>query len=153
MADKQQSHPYCAGEDTVPTLPRDDCHHAATDDDAVADLLCSAPMAAPQLQLVSTTPALDRETLVLELDARLNAPAPFVPTREQPCEEMRERGIRIANYFGPCGNPLVLAVGTDRRLKAWLPWTEGRTLSEVVDELTFVLDKVEGRTSPRLTSV
>jgi hypothetical protein len=108
-------------------------------------------MAAPLLTLVGTTPAVDRESLVLELDARLNAPAPFVPTHAQPHPKLRDRGVYIADFLDPQGNPIVQVIGSDHRLKAWLPWTEGRTLAEVVDEMTFVLDRIEGRPSPRIT--
>jgi hypothetical protein len=108
-------------------------------------------MTAPVLALVSTTPAFDRASLVQELDARLDVPAPFVPTHEHPHQKLRDRGVYIADFLDPQGNPIVQVIGSDHRLKAWLPWTEGRTLTEVVDEMTFVLDRVEGRSLPRLT--
>jgi hypothetical protein len=109
--------------------------------------------AAPVLALHSTTPAVDRASLVLELDARLDTPvaAPFVPTREQPCEFMRERGVYLANFLDPYGNPIVQAVDSQHRLRGFLPWHAGRTLAEVVDQLADVLERAEARSLPRIT--
>jgi hypothetical protein len=151
IVNENQSQQYCVRNVPIPNMVSHPRHNAATDADDDADPLGSQLMTAPVLAIVRTTPADGRAALVSELDARLDAP--FVPTREQPCQWMRDRGIYIANWLGPCGNPIIQAIGSDHRLKAWLPWHEGRSLAEVVDELTFVLDRVEARPSPRLTTV
>jgi hypothetical protein len=151
IVNENQSQQYCVRNVPIPNMVSHPRHNAATDAVADADPLGSQLMTAPVLTLVSTPQADSRAALVSKLDAMLDAP--FVPTREQPCQRMRDRGIYIANWLGPCGNPIIQAIGSDRRLKAWLPWTEGRSLAEVVDELTFVLDRVEKRPSPRLTTI
>jgi hypothetical protein len=146
---ESQSQQYCGTDRTIPNLMSDVRHDAATNADADV-ILSGSGMPQTQLALVRTTPADRRAALVSELDAKLDAP--FVPTREQPCQKMRERGIWLANFLGPCGNPIVQAIGSDHRLKAWLPWTEGKQLHEIVDEMAFVLDRIEKRPSPRLTT-
>jgi hypothetical protein len=108
---------------------------------------------APVLKLYGTTPAVDRASLVQELDARIDAPvaAPFVPTRAQPCEFMRERGVWIADILDPYGNPIIQAVDANHRLRGWTPWHEGRTLREVVDQMLVMLERTEARQLPRIT--
>jgi hypothetical protein len=106
---------------------------------------------APVLSLYSTTPDDLRASTVEELDARLDAPAPYVPTRAQPCEFMRERGVYLASFLDPYGNPIVQAIGADHRLRGWLPWHQGEALRDVIDRLTVILERAEARELPRIT--
>jgi hypothetical protein len=83
----EHTQPYCAGVRTVPTIARDVRHDAVTTNDADDDAeswppppVMTAP--APVLTLYSTTRDALAESLVQELDAQIDAPAPFVPTGE-----------------------------------------------------------------------
>jgi hypothetical protein len=127
----------------------------AADDDAVSwpppPTRMPHTATAPVLKLYGTTPVVDRASLVQELDTRLDTPAPFVPTRSQPCEHMRERGVYLASFLDPYGNPIVQAIGADHRLRGWLPWHHGEELRDVIDRLTVILERYEARQSPRIT--
>ena len=76
------------------------------------------------------------------------APAPFRPTREQPCPEMRERGIYVADWLFH-GNPVIYAVDSQHNVAHWAEWTEGHSYETIVRSMKRWLDMVDP-TGPRL---
>jgi len=72
-------------------------------------------MTAPLLTL-STTPAIDREALVLELDQRIDTPALFVPTPTLSGDLMEIEGPALAffRYATPSqGRPVIIDIPRD----------------------------------------
>lgn len=97
----------------------------------------TAPIRA--LTLVRDAPA----EAIEALERRINAALPFTPTRERPCPEMLERGVYVCQWFGPNGNPILVAIQSDGRCVQWLPWREGDSYAMIVAQLWSMLNQLD----------
>lgn len=67
----------------------------------------------------------------------------FIPTRERPCQVMRERGVYLSDIFDVDGNPMVYAVDSRHRVAQRVVWRPGETYEEVVRAVKRWLDAID----------
>jgi hypothetical protein len=82
--------------------------------------------------------AIERAAIsVREMDALI-----FTPTREQPCAEMRARGVYISDVTHN-GLPIVYSVDSKHDVLQWSPWYAGHLLETIQRDLWSYLNTVD----------
>jgi hypothetical protein len=113
MISENQPQQYCGSNRTNRTLASHPRHNAATDADVDAEIIAIQTMPAPVLALVSTTPAIDRETIALEMDAQRDASLVPTPILAGELMEIEGPALSLFRFATAQERPVIIDIPRD----------------------------------------